>query len=101
MIRARYSRGGLCRRDGEFIAAGPEIRPARGRGNLLHDVAEHTVGGREDDLALDLDLKGSRGAAFVMRMDDNVIERPTLACALQLDVVDHHAGQTAWLTARE
>ena len=101
MIGARYFRGRLCRRDGEFIAAGPEIRAARGRGDLLHDIAEHSVGGRERDPALDLDLEDSRGAACVMRMDDNVIERPALACALQLDLIDHHAGETARLAARQ
>ena len=36
-----------------------------------------------------------------MRMDDNVIERPALACALQLDLIDHHAGQAARLTGRQ
>ena len=36
-----------------------------------------------------------------MRMDDDVIERPAFACALQLDPIDHHAGQAARLTARQ
>lgn len=45
LIWARYFRGRLCRRDGKFIAAGPEIRTSRRIGDLLHDVAEHLVGG--------------------------------------------------------
>ena len=56
LIWARYSCGSLCRRDGEFIAARPEIRTASGGGDLLHDVAEYFVGGREGNLALDLDF---------------------------------------------
>ena len=36
-----------------------------------------------------------------MRMDDDVVERPALACALQLDPIDHHARQTTRLTARQ
>src|SRR6184192_877928 len=95
LIWARYSRGSLCRRDGEFIAASPEIGATSRVGDLLDDIAEHFVRGRERDLALDLDLEHGSSATRVMRMDDDVIERPALTCALQLDPIDHHAGQPA------
>src|SRR5579864_3482241 len=96
-----YSRGGLCRCDSELITGGPEILTARRGGDLLHDVTEHFVPGRECDLSLDLDLEDGRRASRVMRMDDDVIERPAFACALQLDPIDHHARQTTRLTARQ
>ena len=35
-----------------------------------------------------------------MRMDNDVIERSALACALHLDPIDRHAGHASRLTAR-
>ena len=53
------------------------------------------------DFALDLDFDDGGPATRVVRMDDDVVERPTLACALQLDPIDHHAGQAARLARRQ
>jgi hypothetical protein len=34
-------------------------------------------------------------------MDDDVVEQPAFARTLQFDLIDHHAGQAARLTARQ
>jgi len=92
LIWPGYFCGSLCCCNGEFITGSPEIRTARRCGDLLHDVAEHLVARRERDLALDLDLDNGRRTTRVMSMDDDVIERPPLACALKLNSIDHHPG---------
>src|SRR5262249_9504231 len=93
----------LPRRSGsrncKLVAAGPKIRSARGLDDLAHDRLEYRVAGRKSDASLDLDLKHSGISARIVSVDNNVVERPALARALQLDTVDHRTGQAARLGA--
>src|SRR5262249_49873936 len=91
-------RSGNC--DRKLVAAGPEIRSVRSLDDLAHDRAEDRVAGRKSDASLDLDLENSGIAARLVSVDDNGVERPALRRPLQLNAVDHSAGQAAGLGAR-
>src|SRR5262249_33892423 len=87
--------------DCKLVVAGPEIRSARGLGDLAHDRPEYQVAGRKSDTSLDLDLEHSRFALCIVSVDDNVVERPAFSRPLKLDAVDHSAGQATRLGAHQ
>jgi hypothetical protein len=57
----------------KFVAAGPEVRFARGFDDLAHDFAEHLIAGGKSDGAFDLDLDDRRIATGIMGVYDNVV----------------------------
>lgn len=71
------------------------------RCDLRDDLPENVIGGREADRALDLDLQNSGVAAGVVRVHDDVVERPPFGRTLKLDRIDRSTGQPPRLATRQ
>jgi hypothetical protein len=84
-------------RDGELMTPVGKIERWECARELLHDILEHRVAGRERNRAFDLHLQHGRLANLRGAADDHIIKGMALAGALEFDTLDRHTGQTARL----
>jgi hypothetical protein len=74
--------------NGQLCARVEKLGFESGLSYLRHDCRKHFTRGSKVNASLHLDLEKRGVSGWVVGMNDNVVQRVTFGCALQVDAVD-------------